>query len=690
MDINTISKFLEAVKKKTEILKSNSEIVEEEIQFLKKELKFIVKNTSIIKDAFYYISEKKFGGTKNDYNSMLFFVLGITNKRPDITKEFNYDYDLDKDKTRLSPPDIDIDFEHRERVLNYLADKYGRDKVALIGTSITYKPKAAVQFCAKALNIMNSRYSEFERRFSSENDQEAKRISKIMMNNNFTLEQWIGEQKCDDKNPKIQNALELIKEELKKYPKVFEAAKGICGLNKSYGTHAAGVIISKDPITDIIPLFVAKADKYEEGGEDELLTDDISGWMSTQYDWAECESLGLLKFDFLQLNTLRQMTLVKELIKERFGEDKYMDVNNQLPVLKPNDKKVFETISQLKLEGLFQICGPAFTSMSVKWDKVTGKKIRDEVTGKFVFQKRKGLMEVIGCDSFEDIVISNALGRPGPLASKMHEEYAKSKKDPSYRKYEHKLLEPILEKTYGQMAYQEQLIKTAMVLANFSFVEADGLRKACAKKLPAMLKKIEVRFREGCAENNIPQSTIDNIWKIIVEFGEYGFNMAHSVAYAFISYQTAWLKTYFTTEFICAILTSNSQKDDEVFEISRDLFTKEYPKLKILPVDVNKSKFTFFPEKELEIRSPFDCIKGFSSKSSENIIKNQPYSSVYDFMVRAGGDLNKNELKILQEKNAFGTLAESEIVAREILSYQKMTSMNVKGKKTDINSKLLF
>lgn len=689
MEIDFIKKLLLTIKKKYEISKKELELTDEDYEFLKKELKFLVKSDSLMKDIMYYLSNKKFGGTKNKYNSMIFYILGITIKKPDITKEFNFEYELDRKNTRLSPPDVDIDFEHREEILRYLEHKYGKNQVALIGTSITYKPKAALQFCAKAQNIANTEYAPEARRFSSQNDQEAKRISKIIPNlPAYSLEQWLGEEEIkDSKNQKVIAAMEALKEEAKKYPEVFNAAKKICGLNKSYGTHAAGVVISYRDVSTDVPLFVGKFTDTDELEELGLTEDDISisKRMSTQYDWRECEELGLLKFDFLQLNNLRQMSLVERLVKERHNKE--ISVES----LVPNDPKVFKTIDDLKLEGLFQISGPAFTSWYVKWDRETRKNIRDS-KGRIQLGKRKGLMETIGCHDFNDIVAANALGRPGALAFKLHEKYREAKENPESIKYPHPELKSILQPTYGQLCFQEQLIKMSMKLAGFNFSEADKLRKACGKKEVKILNEMESKFREGCKKNNIPSSVIDQMWEIAIEFGNYAFNAAHSTAYGYIAYQTAWLKTYYPTEFICSILTSQAQKSEEELDISIEKFLKEYEKLKILPIDVNFSKHTFFPEEDFIIRAPLDSIKGIGPKASEEIVANQPYVSVQDFMARVGSiSLNSRELETLRENNAFNSLGKPDYVAREIMSYTKIAEMTAKKKKSsNIVTKNLF
>jgi len=528
VDISVIKKLLSSIKKKYDLSKEKLGFTDDDYDFLKKELKFMIRSESLMSDIVYYIKNKRFGGTKNKYNSMIFYVLGITTKGPDITKEFNFEYELDRKNTRLSPPDVDIDFENTEFILKYLEDRYGTEKVALIGTSGTYGPKAALQFCAKALNVAKTDYLPDARRFSSENDQEAKRLSKIIPNlPSYSLGQWLGEEPIKENvNQKVQASMDALRKEHKKYPKVFESAKEICGLNRNYGTHAAGVIISYRDVSLDAPLFVAKAICIGEFGELGLSEEDIAlaNRMSTQYDWRECEDIGLLKFDLLRISTLRQMSLAENLVKERYGK------TISIEGLKPNDPKVFKTIDNLKLEGIFQISGNAFTSVFVKWDRQNRCNLRDPETGRIQLGKRKGLMEVIGCHDFNDIVAANALGRPGALAFKLHEKYREAKKDPSSIKYPHPDLKFILESSYGCLIYQEQLIKMCMKLAGFSFSEADKVRQACGKKIVAYLVEMEGKFREGCKKNKIPENVINQMWDTAVEFGNYAFNAAHCLS----------------------------------------------------------------------------------------------------------------------------------------------------------------
>jgi len=525
-----ISMIVSEVKNKYKNIYKEYGFGEEHSKRIKEELNFIVKHDSLVKDVIHFINNGITGGVKNTPNSLVLFVLGVTNILPDMKKDFFFKFVVDTENSRISAPDIDIDFEHREAILDHLCDLYGRDKVALIGTAIGFKPKAAVQFAAKALDVTKTA-KEGDRRFSSENTQEGIRLSKIMPNlPGVNLRQWLGEDPNFKPPRKCEEPMRLLKEEVDKYPEVFETAKRLEGIFKSYGTHAAGVVISFNPIVDDVPLHYARV--KDDGGfdVDNDFDDETKelNLMTTQYNMEEVESLGLLKFDFLQLNNLRQMRMVEELVKEKEG---YLPFD--LDKLETNDDEVFKLIDSknpTKLEGLFQISGKAFAGQDFQkknWD--TGE-LEYNKDGTPKINHRKGVIEIIGCKNFNDIVAPNALGRPGPLNCDMHTKYAEAKKHPEDIEYSHPALKSILENSYGQLCYQEQLTQMAQVLAGFSYGEADMLRKACAKKKKEYLEKIKPKFYDGCRVNKVSEKVIDEMWSITTEFGQYAFNLSHCLS----------------------------------------------------------------------------------------------------------------------------------------------------------------
>ena len=588
---------------------------------IKEEIDFLKNKPTLFEDIYNFMSIDEKGDI-NLPNSLLLYMLGLTSGKPNLDKNFKFEFVLDKEQTRISPPDIDIDFSDREPILEHLKELYGSENVAYIGTVGTYGPKASVQFAAKSLNIMGDN-DPSERKFSSANDQEGKRLSKIMTNLPLTLEQWLGEDKnFKPPNKFIAECIDNLKEEKNKnqnYKKVFETAKKLEGKIRNFGTHAAGIVISSDHIVEDIPLHMAKVNKdaLKEVGMSWGDSVETSDMMTTQFDMEEVEEIGLLKFDFLQIDTLRQMKLAIDLIKDQYGEINF-DINN----LDTTDKKVLDTIKKMKLTGLFQISGSTFKGGDFpQYDKETGKVKLDENNNVKTYHKQ-GVMEVIKCEQFNDIVVPNAIGRPGPLTLGMHRKYAYNKKHPDEITYPHPLLEGILKETYGNLIFQEQMIKMAQLMAGFSFSEADQLRKACGKKKIELLEDIEPKFISGCMKNNIPKNVIDEMWNLCIEFGQYAFNKSHSTAYGYICFQTSYLKTYYTKEFICALLTSEANKSDEkLLEMIQNL-KGEYKKLEIINPDINVSEKTYYPVKDstLSVIAPIFSIKGIGQKISDSIV----------------------------------------------------------------------
>jgi DNA polymerase-3 subunit alpha len=286
----------------------------------------------------------------------------------------------------------------------------------------------------------------------------------------------------------------------------------------------------------------------------------------------------------------------------------------------------------------------------------------------------------------------------------MPKKYAEGKRDPSSIVYPHPSLKNVLHKTYGQLIYQEQLIKMAQILAGMTFVEADLLRKACAKKKKKLLDEIEPKFRQGCAKNKIQDSVINEMWQLCVEFGQYAFNEAHSTGYGFICYQTAYLKTYYTTEFICSLLTSEANKNDEALERMVGALKKEYPELEILKPDINKSKKMYYPVGDLKVISPFVSIKGVGKKVSDTIVdvRNEIgfFSSMDHFMrmINSGGKtmMSGSVAELLIDNNVFEIFGSKEDVTKEMKRFQSIKKIVAPNKSGDTDPtikakmKLLF
>ena len=353
---------------------------------------------------------------------------------------------------------------------------------------------------------------------------------------------------------------------------VIDIAKKIEGMPRHTGVHAAGVIIGNTPLSDIVP------------------TQIIDGHTTTQFEMYTCEDLGLLKMDILGLKNL---TIIKDTIA-MVGKD--IDIN-KVPL---DDKKVFRMLSQGHTIGIFQV----------------------ESDG------MQRLLKKLKPDKFEELIAMVALYRPGPLGSGMVDDFINCKHGQEI-KYLHPVLKPILEETYGVMLYQEQIMKITTDMAGFSLPQADTLRKGVGKKIPEVVSKLRQEFIDGAVANGIEKPLAEEVFNLIEYFAGYGFNKSHSAAYAFIAYQTAWLKVHYPKEFMAALLThSDHSKIPMIINDCRRLG------IRILPPDVNYSGKEFTLDRG-GIRFGLHSIKGLGTESAEKIIENRPYKDIYDFVSKS-------------------------------------------------------
>jgi DNA polymerase-3 subunit alpha len=399
---------------------------------------------------------------------------------------------------------------------------------------------------------------------------------------------------------KIQNRADL--------KELIELAKHLEGLIRQTSTHAAGVVIAPGDITDFVPLFLSTT------GEEKIIT--------TQFAMETLEKLGLLKVDILGLKTL---TVIQETLKNIPHK---LDIYN----LEKDDKKTFELIRRGDTTGVFQL----------------------ESEG------MKKMLRKIQPTDFSDLVASVALYRPGPLQNIDQDEFALRKKGKKDLEYPHPKLKPILEETYGIMLYQEQVMKIANILAGFSLGEADILRKAMGKKKMEVMQSMEEKFIEGCRKNGLSRNQAEDIFERMSSFAMYGFNKAHSVSYAEIAYQTAYLKAHYPVEFYAASLTSNIGA--EIEDIRKFIRDAEKHGIEIKPPDINISSYEFIPE-EKAIRYGLGGIKNVGKNAVLEIIKErkkQKFKDFFDFVERAGGRLvNKKVMESLIKAGAFDALEEN-------------------------------
>lgn len=444
--------------------------------------------------------------------SLVAYCLAITDIDP-----IKYDLIFERflNPERISMPDIDVDFcKHgREEVIRYVTEKYGKDNVAQIITFGTMQSKAAVRDVGRALGIP---YAEVDK------------IAKLITSTDRGIEKAIHEE------PQIRDLYERdgrIRE-------LLDNAMVIEGLARHASTHAAGIVIANKHLTEHLPL--------ASGKEKETIT---------QYAMKTIEKIGLIKIDFLGLETLTIMNDTIKLLKE-------MGIELDMSTIPLDDRKTYDLLSSGDTSGVFQLESRGMRDLLVK----------------------------LKPSKFDDIMPLIALYRPGPLKSGMVEEFIKRKNDPTQVKYETPQLKEILDDTYGVIIYQEQIMKIASVLAGFPIKDADALRKAMAKKIPEELERYKERFIEGAINNGVAPTAAKKIYDIILQFGEYGFNKSHSTAYGLIAYQTAYLKAHYYVPYFAAILTSEVNDTDKLVQYISEL--KENG-VEILPPDINKSDRAF-------------------------------------------------------------------------------------------------
>jgi DNA polymerase-3 subunit alpha len=513
--------------------------------------------------------------------SLVSYVLGITDIDP-LKYDLLFERFLNPD--RISMPDIDLDFTdvRRDEVFAYLRRKYGEDKVAQIITFGTMAARAAVRDAGRALGLPYG--------FC---DQLAKLIPAL------------PHQKLDDAVKKVPELKELYKNN-PDAKKVIDAALHLEGVARHASVHACGVVVSKDPLIDFVPL--------QRAPQDENV-------VITQFEMYSIEDLGLLKIDLLGLKNLTIIEETVRLVKEIKGEEIKI---SQIPL---DDKKTFKLLQEADTTGIFQL----------------------ESSG-----MRRYLRELKPTE-FEDIIAMVSLYRPGPMElipSFINRKYNREKV-----KYIHPSLEPILKNTYGIGIYQEQMMRIARDLAGFSLAEADTLRKAIGKKIKLLLDAQKEKLINGMLENGIKEEVANEIWKLFPPFARYGFNRSHAACYALIGYRTAYLKSHWPIEFMTALFNADSDDTERIAFLVGEAKKRD---IDILPPDVNKSFVNFIPE-EKNIRFGLLAIKNVGLNVVESIIKERqvagPFQDFTDFLTRVRHkDLNKKSLESLIKVGVFDSL----------------------------------
>ena len=561
-------------------------------------------------------------GRGSGAGSLVAFVVGITTIDP-IKYELLFERFLNPE--RIGLPDLDIDFcmNGRDKVIDYVFNKYGRDKVAQIITYGTMSAKAVIRDVGRVLGY---NYGFVDR------------IAKLIP---FEVGVTI------DKALKSEILLKEFYKKEQDAAHIIDLAKKLEGIIRNIGKHAGGVIISPSPIINFMPLYC----------------DDNEKNCITQFDKDDIESIGLIKFDFLSLRTL---TIISSTIKKiNKTLNKSTDSNNQIDIekIEYDDKKTFDMLYKCKTIGVFQL---------------ESRGMRD-------------LIKRLKPDSFNDIVALVALFRPGPLQSGMVDDYIKRKHKIIPIGSLHEKIDEILIPTYGVILYQEQIIKITQKLTKWSLGEADLLRRAISKKNVTEMTSLKSKFIKSATENGIEDWISNKIFELIEKFAGYGFNKSHSVAYAKIAYQTAWLKANFCDEFMTSVLSSEIDNTDKIF-----IYISECLKLgiKILRPDINKSAHKFTIEEAGKVRYAFGAIKGVGIAAAKEIVlerhKNGNFKNFIDFCYRMSAKkINKRVIEMLVKCGAFDSFEKNRAALFNSINII-LSTINKGSKKSFLGQQDLF
>ena len=518
--------------------------------------------------------------------SIVSYSLGITSIDP---IKYSLIFERFLNPERVSMPDIDIDFapEGRQKVIDYVVEKYGADNVAQIVTFGTMKARLAVRDVGRALGLP---YADVDR------------VAKLIPR---------------DLNATIDSAIETVPELKSLYEndgdikRLIDTSRALEGLSRHASTHAAGVVITQEPIVNYVPLTLNK-----------------DNFITTQFTKDTVESLGLLKMDFLGLRNLTVIDSAIDIIERTRG------IRVKLTDIGYNEKEVFELISSGNTDGVFQMESAGMQS--------------------FMMELRP--------DTFEDIIAGIALYRPGPM--EQIPRYIHNKQNPQDITYKHPKLESILDVTYGCMVYQEQVLEIVRSLAGYSLGKADQLRRTISKKKADQMKIERRNFIYGSPEDDIPgcinmgidEATAVSIFDEINDFANYAFNKSHAAAYAFITYQTAYLKTYYPVEYMAALISTIGDTD----KINHYIVNCKEMGVDRLPPDVNKSRMGFTVE-DGKIRFGLSAVKNVGKSFVESMLKERDtcgeFRNFSDFIERmTGTDINKRAVLSLIACGAFDSM----------------------------------
>ena len=537
-------------------------------------------------------------GRGSGAGSLVAYALKITDLDP---LQYKLLFERFLNPERVSMPDFDIDFcqANRDRVIDYVKGKYGKNAVSQIATFGTMAARAAIRDVGR---VMDMSYTFCDG------------ISKLIPNKPgkpVTLQYPPANLSESDKEKYAIAAEPTLRERIEREEEVktlVEMAQKLEGLTRNIGMHAGGVLIAPGKLTDFCPL-------YQQPGSDSAVS---------QYDKDDVEAVGLVKFDFLGLATLTILEIAKQFIVQRHpGQENFAFEDIAL-----DDKATYKLFQDGRTEAVFQ----------------------------FESRGMQGMLRDAKPTRLEDLIALNALYRPGPMD--LIPSFVARKHGKEEVEYPHPLVESILSETYGIMVYQEQVMQTAQILGGYSLGGADLLRRAMGKKKPEEMAQHRLIFREGAAKNGISEAKADEVFDLMEKFAGYGFNKSHAAAYSLLAYHTAWLKMHYTAEFFCANMTVEMDNTDKLKVLHQDACNMG---LEFEPPNINRGQYRFEPVSDSVIRYGLGAIKGTGESAIAAIVAereaNGPYSSLFDFCARVDrGRLNKRTVEALIKAGAFDSL----------------------------------
>ena len=536
--------------------------------------------------------------------------------------------------SRVSMPDIDMDFDsrYRDELINYAADRYGRDHVAQIVTFGRIKARAAVRDAARVLGYPHSL-----------GDRIAKAMPPLILGRDTPLQYCFEDSEAHHDGYQAAAELRQMYDADPDVAKVVDTARGLEGLRRQDGIHAAAVVITPEPLTEYMPI----QRKPEQG------RDPSEAPIVTQYEMHGVEDLGLLKMDFLGLRNLDVITDAVALIDRTRGLEVDMDA---IPL---DDDTTLAMLRDGDTIGVFQLESPQVRS----------------------------LVRSLAPTSFDDVCALVALYRPGPMAANMHNDYADRKNGRRLVEYIHDDAADILADTYGLMIYQESVMRVAQRFAGYSLAEADSLRKAMGKKIRAAMAAEEEKFVAGVASNGYEPGLGEQLFKIIEQFADYAFNKSHSYGYGLVAYQTAYLKANYPVEYFAALLTSVKNKLENAAVYLNECRQRG---IQVAVPDINRSDSDFTPAPDLDSGAPGRIVyglaavrnvgEGFVARVIDERASGGPYASFADFVERVDLEvLNKRTIESLIKAGAFDSLGHRRKGLMQV--YEAIVDMTVRKRR---------